>query len=107
MRAEPISDRGIGKVRMPAEPGGRSLHATLDRRPHAPWRGEMIHHNKAAAGSQHPPGFLERALRMGNDAHYIGRKRDVERGVWKLEGGRVHDEEPLDLREPLALDARP
>ena len=41
---------------------------------------------------------------MGNDAHHIGRKRDIEGRVGEFERGRVHDVQAFHLREPLPLD---
>ena len=61
----------------------------------------MVHHDQRSARPQDAPCFVERAFRIGNDADHIGRERDVEPGVGKLQRARVHHVQALHLGEPL------
>ena len=63
----------------------------------------MVHDDQIAAGPQHPPGLVERTLGIRHDAYHIGRQRDIESRVGKLEFGRVHHAQALDMREAPAL----
>ena len=105
-RLDPVPDSGIGKVRMPPEPRGSGFHWLLNAGAKSARRGKVIHDDQGPARPQDPPCLSERSIRTGNDAHHIGRERDVKRRVGKFERSGVHHIEALNLRQPFSIDPR-